>query len=162
MRIPILLVCLLALAACDSTSDSEGVARGQFEATLTGAVDASLRGTAVAQRRSDVGEESLVVITMLEGGFSGRALSLIGDEQSFARSGTVSLGSDEAIALVYTDLRGDTGETLYARGGSVTFTQTSESRIVGTFSAQLSVIDAPTSTAAEVEGSFDAVNLPLP
>ncbi len=153
MRLLLLAFVLFSLAACDSNG-SGLVARGQFEASLTGATTLELAGSARIMRQTNPDGSVFVGLTMVPSGFPTRSLSLSGeDEDALSRTGTFTLGGARGLGLVYIDVLG-TESGLVATAGSVTLTRADDDRVIGTFEATLEPLSGGATTQAE--GAFDA------
>ena len=144
---------LLALAACDS-GPAEDPARGRFEATFTGDVEASLEGAARISRQTFPDGTVLVGVTMVPSGSPTRSLSITGEDGDLSRTGSFALGGASGLGLVYIDVLGGSS-ALFSTSGEVTLTRADDDRVTGSFTATLEAFPEG-DERAQVEGTFDA------
>ncbi|MEP0548387.1 MAG: hypothetical protein ABJF88_15730 [Rhodothermales bacterium] len=159
-------LCLvLSLAACDTTEstddgDGPGTTLGNGTVTITGDVNTSIDGGAAFY---DGGEGFDLLIAAYDFTIPFDDSSDLGDEYlaisvpEALRTGTITIDREAEVYVEYQRPEGD----LYARSGTITITEASNERLVGTISA---VVGRPTSdstysSTAEMQASFEALPL---
>lgn len=146
-----LLLALCPLAACDTAgSDSS------FTATLSGAVDARLGGSAGFGPSG--GDRYQLLLRLDEGesdGFRG-SLGFYFDGTDRPAAGTYAIGSDDPggvdVSIVLNDSQG--AISLVGRGGTLTLTGASDDLMEGTFDFEAGTVFGGGETA--VTGAFTA------
>ncbi len=159
----VLLLMLLLVSGCDSNGsngdddDTQGQT-GSFTATVTGAVSASLQGTATFGA-SAAGQDSADGFGLVMGSSSVNPEIVFGSAQPRPGTGTqtvinfVESGSATSGQVFATYTR---GTVVYGSvSGTLRLTESSDSEVAGTFEFEAINLINPTETVT-VSGSFDA------
>lgn len=139
----------VSLAACDSSSDGDGL--GRFQAQVTGAAQASLGGQAAFAVQTEDGE-TVSAVALVDEDEDDVAFLLVNGRVA---AKTYTIADETAGALLLLGEADGTGDMYVAETGTITVTRADAARVVGTFDVTgVNILDED--ETVRVRGSFDA------